>query len=452
MEDNKGQEKRQEWSQVSVALQGRLVRFLGEFLVELDERIDKRLVRTLVLTIGAIIEIRHPGCGLLLSELGGYILTPAQAPAGTKRLSNLLRSGKWHNGLIGRFLWRQGDERIKELAAQGEAALVVWDESVLEKAESRTLEGLCAVRSSVARQLKRMKPGFYNPPSGPIFVPGMNWAGLLVLGMTGAPTVAAMRWWSTRGLGSSDKRTEEGKLLRQCFKRWGTQVLHIFDRGFAGSPWLRQLLRLRLRFVLRWQKHYNLVDAQGRPRKAWEICRGKRSLAQRTIWDAGRNCERKIGLYFTQVFHPDFLHTPLWLIVSRQGKGRSPWYLLTNQPVDSADHAFSLIRAYARRWQIEMAWRYTKSDLAFESPRLHRWGNRLKLLLIATLAYAFLLSLLDPLLKDFRHRLLRQFCHRTGKRCRDASTPLYRLRDALAKLWTAYPRLLDPLSLLLNSG
>lgn len=113
---------------------------------------------------------------------------------------------------------------------------------------------------------------------------------------------------------------------------------------------LQQLLRYRLRFVVRWQKHYKLVDTAGESRKAWEICRGKRSLAHRLIWDASRNCERKIGIYYTQVSHPDFPNTPLWLVVSRQGKGRSPWYLLTNQPVDSVDHAFSLIRAYARRW------------------------------------------------------------------------------------------------------
>ena len=452
MKDNKGYGKEQEWGAVSVELQGRLVNFVQSLLVALDEKLDKRLVRTLVLTIGAIIEIRHPGCGLVLSELGGYILSPEQAPAGTKRLSNLLRSPKWHYGLIARFLWHQGDKRVAELQAQGAEALVIWDESVLEKAESRTLQGLCAVRSSVARQLKRIKPGFYTPPSRPLFVPGMNWIGLLVIGMTGAPTVAAMRWWSSRGLGQSDKRTEEGKLLSHCFKRWGSHVLHVFDRGFAGSPWLGQLLRLRLRFVLRWQKHYKLVDAQGVTHKTWAICRGKRSLGQRKLWDARRNCERTIGIYFIQVTHPDFPNTPLWLVVSRQDQGRKPWYLLTNQPVVTVEQAFLLIRAYARRWQIEMAWRYTKSDLAFESPRLHRWDHRLKLLLIATLAYAFLLSLLDPLLDVFRRQLLRHFCHRTGKRCRDVSTPLYRLRDARAKLWRTHPRAADPLPLLHNSG
>ena len=127
------------------------------------------------------------------------------------------------------------------------------------------------------------------------------------------------------------------------------------------------------------------------------------------------------------------------MVVSRQGQGRAPWYLLTNQPVDSVDQAFLLIRAYARRWQIEMAWRFAKSDLAFESPRLWSWNNRLKLLLIATLAYAFLLSLLAPGFDSLRPLLLRHWCHRTGKRCRDASTPLYRLRSSLAFLWSYFP-------------
>ena len=204
--------------------------------------------------------------------------------------------------------------------------------------------------------------------------------------------------------------------------------------------------------MLRWQKHDTLVDAHGETRKAWAICPGKRSLTRRRIWDTKRRGERTIGIYYTQVCHPDFPNIPLWLVVSRQGKGRSPWYLLTNQPVDSVDHAFSLIRAYARRWPIEMAWRYTKSALAFECPRLHRWDNRLKLLLIATLAYAFLLTLLHPLLQELRHRLLRQICHRTGKRCRGISAPLYRLSDALAKLWLAHPISFDPLSLLQFPG
>jgi hypothetical protein len=452
MKDTNEGVSQQAWEGVAASLRLQLEAFLLPLLVALDERIDKRLVRTLVLLVGAIIELRHPGNGLVLSELGGYLLGPEQAPAGTKRISNLLRSDKWHSGIIERFFWQEGDRRVSALHNSDEAVVVVWDESVVEKPESRKLEGLCAVRSSKAKRLTQVKPGFYTPPGRPIFVPGMNWVGLLVMGMTGAPVVAAMRWWTTRGQLGSDRRSEETKLLYTAFKRWGTQVLHVFDRGFAGAPWLRLLLRYRLRFVMRWQTNYLLLDAQGRKRKAWEICRGQRSLASYEICDARRRGNQTIGVYFTPVTHPDFPTTPLWLVVSRQGSGHKPWYLLTNQPVASPDQAFCLIRAYARRWQIEMAWRYAKSDLAFQSPRLWSWHNRLKLLLIASLAYAFLLSLLAPLLAGLRILLLRHWCHRTGERCREASTPLYRLRTALARLWTAFLRPPALIPLLQNSG
>src|SRR5215208_2369807 len=56
--------------------------------------------------------------------------------------------------------------------------------------------------------------------------------------------------------------------------------------------------------------------------------------------------------------------------------------------------AWQIVFAYARRWQIEMSLRFTKSEMAFESPRLFHWESRIKFLLIASLAYAFLLSLL----------------------------------------------------------
>jgi hypothetical protein len=86
-----------------------------------------------------------------------------------------------------------------------------------------------------------------------------------------------------------------------------------------------------------------------------------------------------------------------------------------------------------------MSYRYAKSELAMESPRLWFWHTRLKLLLMATLAYAFLLSLLSSFFEPIRTWLLRFFCHRTGKRHRVVSMPLYRLRSALSRLWLAQP-------------
>lgn len=425
--------------QVARQLSRQLEAFIWPLLVELDARLDKRLVRTFMATLQAIVQLRHRQCGLLLSELGGYILSPAQAPAGTKRLSNLLRSKRWTHRVLEHFLWRRATDRLQELVSADEIALAVWDESVLEKSESIALEGLCAVRSSKARRLKRIKPGFYNPPGGrPVFVPGMQWVSILVLGLRGAPTVATMRWWTTRGPRSSNRRQVEQRLLRLCARTWGRQVIHVWDRGFAGGPWLAQAARCRTRFILRWQKGFKLVDAQGQEQKAWHISRGKRSLDHRQIWDARRSCHRTTGIYYCPVTHPDH-PDPLWLVVSRSGKGRSPWYLLTSEPLHSVDDAWRVVFAYARRWQVEMTYRYAKSELAMESPRLWRWENRLKLLLMVTLVYAFLLSLLTTDLDELREWLLRHWCHRTGARSRTTATPLYRLRAALSRLWLAHP-------------
>lgn len=428
----------------------KLETFVEDLVVELDEVLDKRLVRTLVLTLQAIVCFRHSQYGLLLSELGGYILSPAQAPAGTKRLSNLLRSKKWTYRIIERFLWRRADRRVTQLLDEGETALVVWDESVWEKPESVASEGLCAVRSSKAQRLKRIKPGFYNPPGGrPIHVPGLNWICLLVLGLNGTPTLATMRWWSTRGKFATTMKIPRERLLKLCARWWGQAVIHVWDRGYGNEPWLAEALPYPVRFVVRWTKSYRLKDERGW-RKAWEITRGKRSLDHRLIWDARRRSHRKTGIYFCEVTHPAHPSTTLWLVVSRPGKGKSAMYLLTNEPGTDVDTAWRIVFIYMRRWQVEMSFRFTKSELAMQSPRLWHWHTRLKLLMMVALVYAFLLSLLAPHLDPLRHWLLRHFAHRTGKRHLLVKMPLYRLRAALSRLWLAFP--VSPYFTWQNSG
>jgi hypothetical protein len=379
---------------------------------------------------------RHRNNGLLLSELGDHLLGGERGPAGVKRIASLVHSVRWKSSLIGNYLWKCADAKVKALREQQEAVYVIWDESVLEKSESLQAEGLCAVRSTKAARLKRIKPGYFNPPTGrPIFVPGFNWLQLLVTGLHGAPVLAHLCWWTTRGEPASQKRVEEGKILRKVARRWGRKVLHSWDRGFAGSPWTTLALEHRLRFILRWNKRYHLVGRDGRKREGWKIARGRRSWNHRMVWDARRRCQRKTGVIAFPVHLPED-ERQLFLVVSRPGSGRKPWYLLTNETIHTPEQAWDIVFAYARRWQIEMSLRFTKSEMAFESPRLLHWESRLKFLLIASLAYAFLLTLLPN--TDFLFRLLSTFCHRTGKWSQEFSAPLYRLRLALSRLWLTF--------------
>jgi hypothetical protein len=114
--------------------------FLSPLIVALDKLLDKRLMRTLVQCCVAILRFRNPKQGLLLSKLGSYIgaypRETISAPAGTKRISNLLRSLKWGKEQIERFLREEADKEVNRLKEQGKRILCIWDGSVLEKPES----------------------------------------------------------------------------------------------------------------------------------------------------------------------------------------------------------------------------------------------------------------------------------------------------------------------------
>ncbi len=425
--------------QQSEVLGGMCYRFVQPLLKRLYEELDRRLVQTLLDLIMVIVIHRHRNHGLLLSELGGHLLGGERAPAGTKRIHNLLSSPRWAAHEIDAYLWEQADQAVEQRLNPKEDVYVIWDESVLEKHESLKAERLCAVRSSKSRRLMRIKPGYYNPPTGrPVFVPGLNWLQVVVTGLQGAPALAHIRFWTTRGEAKTTRREEEYQLLRDLAHRWGQMVVHLWDRGFAGAPWLGWVILFKVRFIVRWQKNYKLIAPDGRLLKAWQCSRGKRSMDHRLIYDARRRCERKTGILFLPVRVPDFPDFPLTLVVSRPGKGRQPWYLITQEPVTTVDDAWRIVLAYNRRWQVDVSIRYSKSELAFESPRLLKWPRRAKLLAIAALVQAFLFSLLDDRLLPLRSWLLSHGCHRTGKRSRSTAAPLYRLRLALSQLWLAF--------------
>ena len=89
-----------------------------------------------------------------------------------------------------------------------------------------------------------------------------------------------------------------------------------------GQNW--RWITIFLRFILRWNKNYHL------------------------IWHAHRRCQRKTGVLALPIHLPDD-ERQLFLVVSRPGYGRKPWYLIITEPVHNAEQA----------WQIEMSLRFT---------------------------------------------------------------------------------------------
>jgi hypothetical protein len=428
----------QEAKRTSQELAQLLVEFLSPLLLVLDTLLDKRLVRTLVQTCVAIIRFRNSKQSLLLSELGSYLDGyPGQATtatAGTKRLGNLIRSIKWSILQIDRYLLEEADKEVKRLKEQGKRILCPWDESVIEKPESEKLEGLCPVISSKAKRLQRSKKGvvFNFPPKKPITVTGMQWTSALITGLEGTIKVAVMSWWTTRGDDASKLREQQERLLRKVVRQWGDLLLHIFDRGAASGSWLQVLQQLRVRFVIRWKKGHFFYNAKGEKKKLWQIGLGKKYLSHQEICDSHTGQKMPCDIWWAPIWHEQYTYQ-LYLVKVRVRK--KVCYLVTNERIQTADQAWDIVFAYRRRWQIELAFRYGKSELTMESPRVYSMENRLKLFGIVTLVYAFLLHLLAPTYRHLVETVLQLKCKRTGKRCKKALAPLYRLRWAISRLW-----------------
>ena len=432
------QEKEQASEQVAQQITVLLEMFLAPLLEKLDLLLDKRLLRTLVQSISAIIRFRNPKQGLLLSELGsyldGYPGLSTTAPAGTKRLGNLIRSLKWQTRHIDQYLLKEADAHVKKIHGQGKKLLCILDGSVLEKAESEKLEGTAPVLSSKAKRLMRSKRGLvYNkPPEKPIQVMGMEWTAALITGMDGLVRVAVMSWWTRKGAYGITQQEKEEEVLRICIRQWGALPTYALDRGYAAARWIVFFMQMRVRWVIRWKKGHVFVDVEGREKKLWQIGFGKKYRTQKLLRKSGTGMKIPVALWWSPIRHEA---TAEQLYLLRARVKNKVWYLVTNERIRTEEDAWEIFFCYKRRWQIELSFRYGKCELAMESPRVWSMENRLKFLSLVVLTYAFLLFLLEDLYAEIREAVLRLECHRTGKRCQEAQAPLYRLRWAISRLW-----------------
>jgi len=414
-------------------------RYLDPVLNDLNVQLDKRLVKTFYNLFVTILTFRNKSMGLLLSELGGYICGFAHAPAGTKRISNLLRSTKWKASLIDNFFFNRTQQRVERLLEQGNRPLMLWDDSRIEKNESRTSEGLCSVFSSKAARLTRIRPGFFTPPKGRICVPGFQWTGVFLSNLGGVPSVCQMSWWTTRGKFKEDPDNIIFGLLRKLHKHIGSAVVHVFDRGYANEKMLRYLFRFEQLFIIRWKTNMLLCHVNKGCKNTHLIARSFKPQGNKVVYDKERKKYKRVSIGWGKVTHPQYPEYQLFLVVARDKNSyEAPMYILTSMPIENIKDAWEVFFSYIHRWEAEQGFRFLKSELGLESPRLWFWENRLKLMAIVTLVYDFVLNF-------FRNRedtcrvFLRRWCHRTGKRYQDASIPLYRLRAAfsncLSQIW-----------------
>lgn len=406
--------------------------YTQDIVESLNEKIDCRLVRTFSALFVIILIFRNRRMGLLLSELGGYLCGFDRAPAGTKRISNLLRSKKWTAKIIDDQLFQNATKRVQELRKEGKRPLLLWDDSRVEKHESWVAEGLCSVWSSKAKRLTRVRRGYYNPPKKRICVPGYKWTGVLLSHLGGVPSVCQMTWWTTRGKYKEDPDNIIYRLLRKVSQHLKQAVVHVMDRGYANEKMLRYLFRYDQQSIIRWKKNHLLRHNEKGEKKTHLLARSFKGKSSKIVRDTNRKKDKRITIAWAAVNHLEYLDNQLFLVIVRDKHNyNAPMYLITSLPIENATQAWEVLFSYMHRWEVEQSFRFLKSELGLESPRLWFWDNRMKLMAIVTLVYDFLLGLIN---KEswWVMPFLRIWCHRTGKRHHNTWMPLYRLRMAIS--------------------
>lgn len=296
--------EQQRAAEKSQELARHLEEYLNPLLICLDAYLDKRLVRTLLQAVAAIVMFRCQEQGLNLSELGAYITQPAQAPAGTKRIDRLLSSPKWDKKVIDESIFEQAHRRFLQMKEAGEQMIYIWDGSVVESPYSEHVEGMCAVVSSTAKNLRKSRKGAYNQPGGrPVVVLGSEWIGGILLGSSDIPLLTTMRWWTRKGERASTQKEEDEKILKELARKWGKDVIHVFDRGYAGAPWLKKLLGHEVDFVIRWKKKHYFYDEKGEKKFLSQMGKGKRSWGHKLLWDFKKHENCKTGVVAVPIWH-----------------------------------------------------------------------------------------------------------------------------------------------------
>lgn len=412
-------------------------KYLSRIQKELFQQIDTRLARTFFDLFIAILSFRNRSMGLLLTELGGYVSGFKSAPAGTKKISNLLRCKGWTHQLIDNFFFNRGKERIEGLTKEGKRPLLLWDDSRIEKPESWFLQGLCSVYSSKASRLTKIKPGYYTPPGTRIHVPGYKWTGIILSNLGGVPSVFHMAWWTTRGVHKEWGSNIIYRMLRKVNQEIGSLALHVLDRGYASIKMLEWLTTFKQRFLIRWKVNHLLINEHGVTKKTHLVARSYKGKDSQIVWDKERKKSKRITVAWAPVTHPELPDNQLYLVIVRDKNNfNSPMYLLTDLVIENEEQAWEICFSYIHRWEIEQAFRCCKSELAMESPRLWFFQNTLKLLAIVSLVYDFLLRMLRNW-KAWTEQLFANWCPRTGNRYRLAKIPIYRLRAAVANCMLA---------------
>lgn len=374
------------------------------------EKVHKRMVREI--TWGILLSQ-----SLRLTRIARWVnRTTKLSISVIKRMSRRLRGDlnqhelrRGHLHAVGKFI--------------GEETSIVVDTSDLSKAHGKAFEHLDWV---------------YDGSTGET-VRGYNMLGVTAVLGKGRQMPLYLAPYSTTCDSYESVNTEVLRAIETVTETTNQKGLWIWDRGFDNQWLFNELAQRRLRFLICGYHHRSVVW-QGKTMPIEEVVT---QLPLPLFEHIGRRGSKKktydIHFAATPIMLPPYwdakrrkhVELSLWVLVV---KGYDPsgkrTFFFTNVPLETDDEQRKMVRRYADRWAIEEEFEFLKQRFALEDVRVRSFQAIERLMLLAMLAFAFLVHLVERF--SVRHkRLIPVLCSTQSELDPDARFLYYRIQEAL---------------------
>jgi hypothetical protein len=333
-----------------------------------------------------------------------------------KRLSRRLRGD-----------WAQQELRCNHIQAVGkfigEWTSIIVDTSDLCKAYGRAFEHLDWVRDGSTGKTVR----------------GYNMLGVTAVLGKGRQMPLYLSPYSTKCDSYESVNTEILRAIETVTETTQGKGLWIWDRGFDNQWLFNELTQRQLRFLICgyhsrnvvWQgktmpieevvarfplRLFEHIGRRGSKKKTYDIHFAATSIVLPPYWDAKRRKHVELSLWV--------------LVVKGYDPSGKRTFFFTNVPLETDDAQRKMVRRYADRWAIEEEFEFLKQRFALEDVRVRSFHAIDRLMLLAMLAFAFLVHLVERFAVHHK-RLMPVLCSTQSELDPDAKFLYYRVQEAL---------------------
>jgi len=332
-----------------------------------------------------------------------------------KRFHRFLRNDDWSADDLREHVVERSSS---EVAQMGKDELMIVDLSGCEKKYAKKMEQLCGIRNTdEGLDEKKTTRGY------PFLL-------AVRTGLAKGPArLVSWRLFSYRAPDFVSQNLIEWQFIESLWAKFGRSVVFTMDRGFGRLKLLGEMHDKGMRFVVRLKQDIHVDPGDERLISLKWLSYAIALVHWNNVYDVQQKREKVLRYGWRKVKRPG-IKGDVYLVISWLEGEETPWLLLTNEVISSAEDAWRIVRIYWRRMEVEQTLRYLMSELGIESFRVRSIEAIKKLFAMAMVVLAMLVELFQgqPVLVELICKLARWLGLKKEK------ATIYKLRWGLRKL------------------